>query len=450
MATLGVFLGLLLLIVLAFRNTNVVVATLLAALVVAITNQQSLVTALTVSYTGKMMGFAGAYMLVFLTGAIFGRVMGDSQAATAIALELSHRMGVHRVLYIIAIACALLTYGGVNVFVVVFTIFPLGLSLMNSANLPKRLLMGPITIGAGTFTMTAMPGSPSIHNVIGAKALGTSLTASPLLGIIASVIMFTLGMWYMESQRKKAGQAGETFEANSSEEFRSNLTAEQLMPSWKMAMIPLVAVLITIMLPMWTISLAYGDKELPAILQFSKSQPVLWTSLAMIVGTLSCLVLFWKQLALPLNSISRGAESSFMPLINTAAVIGFGAVVQSTEAFGQFAKFMIDSNLPPLLSASIAINLFSGIVGSASGGLGIFYETVAQHYLDQGVAPDTLHRVVCIGSGGLDSLPHSGAIISFLTVAGLTHKEAYKDIFVVSVLVPLFTLAVILAGLMAF
>jgi len=167
----------------------------------------------------------------------------------------------------------------------------------------------------------------------------------------------------------------------------------------------------------------------------------------MLIGTLMGIGLFWQQLPNSWGVISRGAENAIMPLINTAAVIGFGGVVQGTAAFKWFAELMIDSNLPPLTSAAISINIMAGIVGSASGGLGIFLQTMAERYLEAGVRPDILHRIITIGSGGLDSLPHSGAVISFLTVLGLTHREAYKDIFVVSVVIPILTLILLLIGL---
>jgi len=474
MAATGVLLGLAILVILALRGVNVLVASLIAALVVAITNQQpliqslsswdglgGLITAIGVSqeslvktlnegFVGSMMGFAGKFLLVFLMGAIFGRIMGESKAAASVALAVSRLLGADRVMYVVALACVLLTYGGVNVFIVIFTIYPLALSLMQHANLPKRLLVGPITLGAGTFTMTALPGSPSLHNIIAAQGLKTSLTAAPIIGLVASVLMFALGMWYLEKQRLKARDRGEEFRPGLADVISDKAPDPHQMPNPLVSLVPIFAVLLTIMVPMWLIAIVGWEADkIPAMLKFSKDQPVLWICIAMILGTLLGIVLFWKHLPSVWAVMSRGAENSVMPLINTGAVIGFGGVVQGTEAFKWFAQLMIDSNLPPLLSAAVSINIMSGIVGSASGGLGIFMQTLSERYLELGVRPDILHRIVTIGSGGLDSLPHSGAVISFLTVLGLTHREAYKDIAVVSVVVPLLVLVVLLAGLAA-
>ncbi len=450
MAAAGVLLGVALLIYLAVRGVNVLVASLIAAVVVALTNDVPLTKATTEDFVGSMMKFAGQYLLVFLMGAIFGRVMGESKAAASIALAVTRWLGAERVMWVMVLACALLTYGGVNLFILIFTIYPLSMSLFQHANLPKRLLVGPMSLGAGTFTMTALPGSPSIHNIICAKGLGTSLIAGPWIGLLASAVMFFLGMWYLERERRRAELRGENFKPGPNDSVPDHAPDPCSLPHPAIAMIPLVAVLLTIVVPLWVSELAYAKaEELPTLLKFSKEQPILWICVAMIVGTLLGLIIFVKTLPSYWAVISRGAENSIMPLVNTAAVIGFGGVVGGTEAFKWFAGLMIESNLPPLLSASFSINILSGIVGSASGGLGIFMQALAPKYLELGVDPATLHRVVAIGSGGLDSLPHSGAVISFLTVLGLTHREAYKDVFVITVVIPLIALAAVLVCLAA-
>jgi len=449
MASVGVLLGVALLVWMAFRGVNVVVAALVAAALVALTNGRSLDAALARDFTGGLAGFAGQFLLVFLAGAIFGRVMGESRAAAAVAGALHRRLGAERVMLVIVLACALLTYGGVNVFVVVFTVYPLGLSLLSHADLPKRLLAGPITLGAATFTMTALPGSPSLQNIMASQGLKTPLTAAPLVGLVASVAMFAMGMWYLERERLAARRRGETFRPGPADAVPASGPSTADLPSTTAALLPLALVLLAIIVPQWVIAVAYGNARegLPPLLEFSRSQPVLWISLAMLAGTILAAVLLRRFLPDPWTAVSKGAEGAILPLINTGAVIGFGAVVKSTDAFGRFAALLIDSDMPPLLSAAVAINVMAGIVGSATGGLGIFMQSLAPRYLETGVSPDLLHRIVTIGSGGLDSLPHSGAVVSLLTVMGLTHREAYRDVAAVSVVVPLVALALVLAGL---
>jgi H+/gluconate symporter-like permease len=134
-----------------------------------------------------------------------------------------------------------------------------------------------------------------------------------------------------------------------------------------------------------------------------------------------------------------------MPLMNTAAVIGFGGIVVHTTGFGAFTTVMLDSGLPPLMSLFASASMTSALVGSSSGGLQIFMETMAPQYLAMGIAPETLHRLAAIISGGFDSLPHCGAVVAMLTITGQTHKQAYRDIAVITVAIPVIAALVLIA-----
>ncbi len=448
----GVLLGLALLVVLALRGTNILIASILSAAVVALTNGLPLAESLTGGYAEAMFGFARLFFFLFLTGAVFGRVMGDSRAAMSIAHFLTRVLGEQRTVLILVLATALLTYGGVNVFIVVFTMYPLGLGLLHRANLPKRLFAGAGFLGGGTFTMTALPGSPSIQNNIPSGILGTPLTAGWGLGLTASAIMLTLGLIYLEYEHRKARRNGEAFDPHPLDPVAEQTAEAVPMPPWGWAVLPLVVVIGTILAPPW-IARFLGPPPEPgetvglfeSVIRFSQDQPLFWTSLALTLGTVVALVLFRKHVNGVGRVLSRGAEGSALPLLNTAAVIGFGGVVKATPIFDAFESVMVDSSLHPLVSMVLSVNVFAGIVGSASGGLGIFMETLAPHYIDLGVAPETLHRLAVIASGGLDSLPHSGAVITFLTVMHLTHKQAYKEAAVVTIVIPLIALVAVTA-----
>ena len=246
---LGVVISLALLILLALRGVNIFIASIVASIVAAVTNLRPLNEALMTDFSQSMMGFAGNFFLLFITGAVFGRMMGESRAAASIARYLGERMGMDRALLIIIISTALLTYGGVNAFIVIFTLYPLGLWLVYRANLPKRLLLGAAALGAGTFTMTAMPGAPSIHNNISADALGTSLLAGPWIGLSASAIMFLLGWIYLEREKKKALGRGECFEPGPSDHLSSGEGDAESLPDWRKSSVPMIAVLGWILIP---------------------------------------------------------------------------------------------------------------------------------------------------------------------------------------------------------
>ena len=448
METLGVLLGLALLIVLALRGTNILIASIVSALVVAVTNGLAIATAFGQDYAGAMFGFAGRYFILFLAGAVFGRVMGESGAAASIAHALADRLGARRALVIITFATALLTYGGVNVFIVVFATYPLGLVLVQRANIPKRLLGAAIGLGAGTFTMTALPGSPSIQNVISAENLGTTLAAAPVLGLVAGGIMLALGLAYLEWQRRRAEHDGDNFRPAPTDILADDGDDERPTPHWTLASLPLVVVVATILVPLWMasrLSPDAGGNPLITVVRFARDQPNLWPAVAMAIATLLAVFSMRRFLPQLRGTLGKGAESSALPLLNTACVIGFGGVVQATTAFNWFTGLMIGSGLPPLVSAAISVNIVAGIVGSASGGLGIWMPTLAHYYLDAGVPPAILHRVVTVAAGGFDTMPHCGVVITFFTIMGLTHREAYKDLFMICVAIPVVATVVIVA-----
>tara|TARA_R110002110_G_scaffold166675_1_gene367483 strand:- start:46584 stop:47957 length:1374 start_codon:yes stop_codon:yes gene_type:complete len=443
-----------LLIWLALRGVNIVFAAVLCSLLVILSNDLPLAEGLTDYFSFGPLGaftFAGKFFLLFAAGAMFGRVMGDSHAAASIALALVKKLGAHRALWITVIACALLTYGGVVVFVVIFAMYPLGLKLLEQADIPKRLFCAALALGSGTFTLTALPGTPSIHNVIASVALGTDLFAGFWIGLLGGILMFGLGMWYLERGRAKAERDGEHFVAGPNDRMAAIDPAHY--PHWLHACLPLAIVLLTIIVPRAaTLLLSAKTLEsapaLAQLLNFANTQPVVWPSIALAVGSLLAIVLFpgVRRHALPV--LGNGTQDSIIPLVNTAAVIGFGGVVTHTVGFGQFTGAMLESGLPPLLSMFGSVSLVSAITGSASGGLQIFMQTMAPAYLEMGIDAQVMHRIATMASGGFDSLPHCGAIVAMLTITGLTHKDAYRDVGVITVVIPVFV-TLLMMGLVA-
>ena len=457
LAYLGLALGVASLIVMALRGFNILLAVLIASLIVALSNQLGVARTLLEYFPAGPLGaftFAGQFFVLFLSGAIFGKVMATGGAAAAIAQMVIARLGSRRVLLVTILVSALLTYGGVVLFVVIFTMYPLGIALMREANLPKRLFCGALALGAGTFTMTALPGTPSVQNVIAASALGTDLFAGALLGLAAGLTMFLLGWWYLERQWQRARAAGEGFVSNSQDAAMEALAPKSdTLPRGSLATLPPLIVLATILLPRLILWFSADGEALVTswgLLQFATGQPILWPSLALLMGTSACVLVFPRLRQSLAVTLGEGANDSIMPLLNTAAVIGFGGVVTQTAGFAAFAHWVVSLELPPLLSIAVSVSVVSGTVGSASGGLQIFMQTFAETYLAAGVSAEALHRIAAIASGGLDSLPHSGAVIAMLTIMGLRHAEAYRDVFMVTVIVPVVAtlLAIGLAGWM--
>ncbi|MFK8019750.1 MAG: GntP family permease [Pseudomonadales bacterium] len=451
METIGLLGSVVLLIWLALRGVDIIFAALACSLLVIVTNGLPIAEGLTDYFSFGPLGaftFAGKFFLLFAAGAMFGRAMGDSHAAASLALAMVRKLGAHRALWITTLACALLTYGGVVVFVVVFAMYPLGLKLLQEANIPKRLFCAALALGAGTFTLTALPGTPSIHNVIASVSLGTDLFAGFWLGLAGGVSMFASGIWYLERQRGLAAANGEGFEAGPRDRILE--LSDDEMPHWLLACLPLVVVLLTIMLPRILLlvlgtDFANTESSLARLLSFANSQPIVWPSIALFCGTLLASLLFPAVRSNALHIIGAGTQDSIMPLINTSAVIGFGGVVTKTAVFAESTQLVLESSLPPLLSMFFSVSLVSAITGSASGGLQIFMQTMAPAYLEMGIEPETLHRIATMASGGFDSLPHCGAVVAMLTITQLTHKQAYRDVGIITVVIPVAVTLALLA-----
>ncbi|MDR6983039.1 H+/gluconate symporter-like permease [Rheinheimera pacifica] len=418
LSLIGLLAGLGLLIVLTMRGFNLFITAPLCALLVAITNgipfwQLADKADFVHGYMSGFAGFVAAWFLMFLLGSIFGKLMEHTGAADAVALAIVKRLGHTRAVLAIVLACAVLTYGGVSLFVVAFSAYPMAVSLFKGANLPRRFIPAALALGSVTFTMTSA-GSPEIQNWIPIPYLGTTPYAGWQVSIMVALFMavggyFTL-MWMIKSAMRK----GEQFTARSSDP----LLSDKPLPHWLTGLLPLLVVLFTSFL-----------------LHDSLQQAALIIALA--GGVITLYLLNFRFLSNPAAATNEGVLGALLAIGNTAAVVGFGAVAKLTPAFSSVVDYMTHLPGPELLGAAVAVSAIAGLTGSASGGQVIALPEIAPHYLDRGVDPEQLHRVVAISSGALDSLPHNGYVVTTIrAICGETHQNAYWPVAVVSVLMP--------------
>lgn len=421
----GLLLGLGLLIVLTMRGFNLFITAPLCALLVAITNgipfwQLSDKLDFVHGYMSGFSGFVAAWFLMFLLGSLFGKLMEHTGAADAVALAIVKKLGHTRAVLAIVLACAVLTYGGVSLFVVAFSAYPMAVSLFKGANLPRRFIPATLALGSVTFTMTSA-GSPEIQNWIPIPYLGTTPYAGWQVSLIVAVFMAVGGYLALMWMIKSAVNNGEHFVSRQSDPTLS----DKALPHWCTGLIPLLVVLVT-----------------SFILHDSLQQAALIIALA--GGVVSLYLLNFRFLHNPGAATNEGVLGALLAIGNTAAVVGFGGVAKLTPAFNQVVDYMTHLPGPELIGAAVAVSAIAGLTGSASGGQVIALPEIAPTYLDRGVDPEHLHRVVAISSGALDSLPHNGYVVTTIrAICGETHQNAYWPVAVVSVLTPL--LGVILA-----
>jgi H+/gluconate symporter-like permease len=204
-----------LLMYLAFRGvTLLILAPAMALFAALLTGGLPLLATYTQVFMTNTGDFIIAFFPLFMLGAIFGKLMDDSGAAKSIAHFVIAKLGPGRAIVSVVLCCGVLTYGGVSLFVVAFAIFPVAAALFRDAGIPKRLIPGTLALGAFTFTMSALPGTPAIQNAIPMPFFGTTAFAAPGLGIISGIIMFGLGTVWLSHRSAKARSAGEGYGAH--------------------------------------------------------------------------------------------------------------------------------------------------------------------------------------------------------------------------------------------
>ncbi len=453
MGTLGILLSLALLMYLAYRGINVLIlAPLLALLAVLFAGDVALMLP---TYTQVFMKAMGGYLIqffpLFLLGALFGKLMDDSGSARAIAHGIVAKLGSERAILAIVLACGLLTYGGVSLFVVAFAVYPIGAALFREAGIPKRLLPGAIALGAFTFTMTALPGTPAIQNAIPSPFFGTDAFAAPILGLIGGSIMLLLGSWWLSSQARKLVAAGEGYGVHPDDPQAS---AEQPGTGFWIALLPILLVIglnfVMAKLVLPSLDTSYLAKPEFGGLQDAKSVIGIWAIIVALSAAVLVLIgLHWKRWLDLKRSVNDGAFGAMLPILNTASEVGYGTVIASLAGFVVIRDLVLGMPGNVLVSEAVAVNVLAGITGSASGGMSIALKTLGAQYLEManaaGISPELLHRVAAMASGCMDTLPHNGAVISLLAICKLTHRDSYKYIFMNTLVFPLCALAVVIA-----
>jgi H+/gluconate symporter-like permease len=446
--------SLIFLMLIAYRGYSVILFAPVAALAAVLLTDPSLVAPMYSNvFMVKMADFIRNYFPVFLLGAIFGKVIEISGFSRAITASVIGILGCRRAILSIVAVCAILTYGGVSLFVVVFAVYPFAAELFKAGDIPKRLIPGAIALGAFTFTMDSLPGTPQIQNIIPTTFFNTNTWAAPWLGIIGAIFILISGLLYLEKQRRKAEKAGEGYGINLVNELDIQKNQNQINP-W-IAVLPLFVVgimnkIFTIVIPSF-----YGKIHIMTIAgsantvttDVSKLIAIWAVEAALVLGIITVLLFAFKPV---ISRFAEGSKSavagSLLASLNTASEYGFGAVIATLPGFLVITD-AVKVIRNPLINEAISVTALSGITGSASGGMSIALAAMANNFIssanEAGISMEVLHRVAAMASGGMDTLPHNGAVITLLAVTGLTHRQSYKDIFAITVIKTLAVFVVI-------
>ena len=475
MGLLGMLVGLGLLMYLSYRGWSVLLLAPAAALVVAAFSGEPLLAHWTLTFMSAAAGFISQFFPLFLLGALFGKLMEDSGSVEAIAAFMTAKLGTRRAMLAVVLSGALVTYGGVSLFVAIFVLVPMAAVLFRGAGIPRRLMPPALALGTMTFTMSAMPGTPSIQNAIPMPFFGTTPFAAPGLGLIASAIMLAFGLWWLARAERRARLAGEGFgelatpdagmvaedeivreRAAVAQPFDPAEAAHGVqgsgLPSALVAFAPL-AVVIGVNLLMSLLILPRMDVSYLQYARFGETSlsevAGVWSvSVALAAAIATTIALNLRRFPSLRSSMDSGANASVLPILAVGSLVGFGAVVAAMPAFEIVRDWVLGIGGGPLVSLAVATNILAGLTGSASGGLTIALDALGPTFMaiayETGLSPELMHRVAVIGAGTLDSLPHNGAVVTLLVVCGCTHRDSYGDIAVTAVLGSIVALVVVI------
>ncbi|MDR2075341.1 MAG: GntP family permease [Desulfovibrio sp.] len=462
---IGIILSLVLLTCIAYKGLSVILFAPVCALLAAITAGWPLMPAYTEVFMVRGVIYVKNFFPVFLLGAVFGKVMEDSGCARSIARFFAEKLGTRYAVVAVALSTAVLTYGGVSMFVVPFAVYPFAYILFKDGGIPRRLIPGAISIGSFTFSMTAMPGSPQIQNMIPSNYFGTTLFAAPVFGICGAIIIAVTNIVWIVWRQRTLMAKGEGF-GQLDHRALTNFDDGVGDVHPYLAMVPLLVVLIGNIVLTWVIRgwdpyFTGWDKsvlDVPVASLAARYKGMANTTIpgvatnwaliiALVAAIITAILISWKQFSARKNlqaCLNAGAIGSLLAIMNTASEVGYGNVVSSLPGFTVVKDAMMAIDFgTPLVSEALVINVLAGITGSASGGMSIALEAMGQQYLEWGarvgIGPELLHRVAAMASGGFDSFPHNGAIITLMAICGMTHKESYPDCGMCSVIVPFVT-----------
>jgi H+/gluconate symporter-like permease len=430
LGVIGIAVSLIVIMYLISKGFNGIFAAIVATIIVIVTNQMPFFEYLVgsdQSFVTELGNFIVQNYAIFLLGSVLAKYMEVSGATVSIANQVLKWVGqdsAYSVMVALFAISAILTYGGISMFVVIFAVIPLARPLFKRLNISWFLASIPIFGGMATFTMTMLPGTPAMPNVIPSTGLGTPLTASPVIGIVSTVVAIIFILGYMRFELNRSVSRGETYENTAgTAEVAEDVVDEDKLPPVSLSFIPIIALLAIIII-------------------FSATPYIVVIALGTAV-ILAALLLF-RYVPSQKAALNTGIVGSFGTIMITGNTIAYGGILTAAPGFAVIADLIMEIPGGPLFSLAIATAVISFVTGSAVGTAGIAVQNLAPLYIEMGIAPTLIHRIISISSGVFGVMPHTGLSISYNEVANMTMKDNFKYQFITVNVTHMIVLAVAL------
>lgn len=419
---IGIVISILVLVFLIFKGVNMIPASIIASLCAIVLGGIKFWNGVTKGFGMTLANYVQNFFLIFFLSALFGAVMSDSGAASKIATTLVEKLGKDNVILIMLVVTLILSYGGIMTYLVAFTLYPIALVLFKNADIPIKLFPASVLGIAATITMTTLPGSPQIQNIMPTNYFHTTIYAGSIIGIVCGLYVFVANFWYLKHVQKKFQKNNEHFSTEENIDDQENVE-ENTLNFW-VALLPII-VLIAIIFAL------KGKMD-------SNNSVVI----AMFIANILSFILFYKHIPKVSETIDIGTKNGVNAIITTASVVAFGGVATMSPAFSSLMKSFVTQGSDAYIASIIMVSLASGVSGSASGGLGIWLNSMGSHLAQMNLNFSALHRLGVMSSGWAGCVPYSSGPVVATAVAKVKLKDSYPYMFITCVVNPLIALII--------
>ena len=408
LSIIGILIALVIVVFGSLKGLNLIILSSIAAFVVAATGGVGLIG----GYTTYLQGVSSSVVSmfpIFLGGQLLGCFLEATGLTEAIANAIIKKFGTKMIVVAVFLVSWVLVFCGINVFVIIFTVYPLACAFFKVGDIPRALI--PACVLGACVSEQVLPGVTTTANLLSTEAFGVPAAAGPVTGIVTSIFLLLANGYYLYREGEKAKKNGQHFTPLPGENFEVNLNKEGL-PSPTLIIPPIAAVLV-----------ALNIFKIPGYA-------------SLYIGAVVAMFMFWKRLGgfKEIVKILNKAAKSSQSVIATCAIIGFSGIVTAVPGYNLLLSGLEKvSGGNPYVFAFVAVATIAAVSGSATGGVKFVLNSFAQKLLDMGGNPASLVRVICASSLTFDSLPHNSAVVLTLDACNVSHKEGYKHVFVTTV-----------------